>query len=253
MQKQLPEDQLETAGSDGADPATGSVWALIDPRALIREALIGMIEAAGSPPVIGAASVQDLMARVADVSRSVDLIMLHALGGPINQEQSRRDCGMLSRGMAGVPVVMLSDRVDLDDISHAIRAGARGYIATDCSCPDAMRALRHVQAGGIYLPEESLSRLLDTPPASESRAISGRIARNQKFTPRQLQVLTLIRQGKPNKIIAHELGMQESTVKVHVREIMKKLKVTNRTEAAFRAGQLLSAVDTCDATNRQAS
>jgi DNA-binding NarL/FixJ family response regulator len=246
---------LNIAGGDGADPTAQTVWALIDPRALIREALIGMIEAAGSPPVLGADSAQDLVARVVDASRSVDLIMLHAPGGLINDEQSRRDCVMLTKGLIEVPVVVLSDRIDLTDISHAIRAGARGYIVTSCSCPAVMRALRHVQAGGIYLPEEALSGFCHAASESGHNTISVSVPRNQKFTPRQLQVLTLIRHGKPNKIIAHELGMQESTVKVHVREIMKKLKVSNRTEAALRAGQLLADLgeeDVPDVSKRQA-
>jgi DNA-binding NarL/FixJ family response regulator len=58
------------------------------------------------------------------------------------------------------------------------------------------------------------------------------------FTPRQLEVLRLLRQGKPNKIIAYELDVEESTVKVHVRHIMRKLKATNRTHAVVLANQL---------------
>lgn len=58
---------------------------------------------------------------------------------------------------------------------------------------------------------------------------------NQVFTPRQIAVLHRLRQGKANKIIAYELAMSESTVKVHVRNIMKKMSATNRTEAAYRA------------------
>ena len=58
---------------------------------------------------------------------------------------------------------------------------------------------------------------------------------NQLFTPRQVAVLNQLRQGKANKIIAYELAMSESIVKVHVRNIMKKMSASNRTEAAYRA------------------
>ena len=58
------------------------------------------------------------------------------------------------------------------------------------------------------------------------------------FTPRQLEVLQFLQQGKSNKIIAHKLGMQECTVKTHIREIMTKLKATNRTHAVFLLHQL---------------
>jgi DNA-binding NarL/FixJ family response regulator len=61
----------------------------------------------------------------------------------------------------------------------------------------------------------------------------------QDLTPRQKEVLQLLRKGKSNKIIAYELNMQESTVKVHVRQIMKKLKAINRTHAVFLASQIM--------------
>ena len=61
------------------------------------------------------------------------------------------------------------------------------------------------------------------------------------FTARQAAVIGALRQGKQNKIIAYELNMRESTVKVHVRNIMKKLNATNRTEVAYLTNQLLAA------------
>jgi DNA-binding NarL/FixJ family response regulator len=61
------------------------------------------------------------------------------------------------------------------------------------------------------------------------------------FTARQTAVIAALRQGKQNKIIAYELNMRESTVKVHVRNIMKKLNATNRTEVAYLTNQLLAA------------
>jgi DNA-binding NarL/FixJ family response regulator len=59
------------------------------------------------------------------------------------------------------------------------------------------------------------------------------------FTARQAAVIDALRRGKANKIIAYELNMRESTVKVHVRNIMKKLNAKNRTEVAYRANELL--------------
>ncbi len=60
------------------------------------------------------------------------------------------------------------------------------------------------------------------------------------FTTRQAAVVEALKRGKANKIIAYELEMRESTVKVHVRNIMKKLKATNRTEVAYKANLLLN-------------
>ncbi len=206
----------------------------------MREALARMIGTTGGQPVIGAASAEDLLDRMTDSDRSINLVIFHVCQEPLHAEPFRRACGLLKARFGAVPVVILSDRVDLNEVSSAFRAGARGYIPTDSTCPAALWALRHVEAGNVYVPEEVVSSFLNSA-SHGSRTMTGPAAPTSRtFTPRQLQVLTLLREGKPNKIIAYELKMQESTVKVHVREIMKKLKVTNRTEAAFRAGQLLA-------------
>src|SRR5258708_17035350 len=79
-------------------------------------------------------------------------------------------------------------------------------------------ALRFVAGGGTYIPTSVLSDGVAVPkPTPEA------IADGHDFSPRQLQVLRLLREGKPNKIIAHELGMSEATVKAHLRVIMRRL------------------------------
>jgi DNA-binding NarL/FixJ family response regulator len=247
---------------DGQIAGAQVVWALVDPRPLIREALVRMIEGsesscviggitgAPSPSVIGAASAQDLVDQLAGSNLSIDVILLNVGDGSISQERFRHQLDLLRSRMDSVPVVVLSDRLDVNEVSSAVRAGVRGYIPTTWSSTAVIQALMHVQAGNIHVPAEALSHLCAVPRDGEMRANPESRRRNQRFTPRQLEVLHLLRQGKPNKIIAYELNMQESTVKVHVREIMKKLKVSNRTEAAFRAGQLLAEVDDFNARDR---
>jgi DNA-binding NarL/FixJ family response regulator len=65
----------------------------------------------------------------------------------------------------------------------------------------------------------------------------------EMFTSRQIQVAKAIWEGKPNKIIAYELNMCESTVKIHARDIMRKLKATNRTEAAYKVSNLFAEIE----------
>jgi DNA-binding NarL/FixJ family response regulator len=68
-----------------------------------------------------------------------------------------------------------------------------------------------------------------------------------RLTQREIAVLALMKHGKPNKIIAHELGMSASTVKVHVRHIMRKMGAANRTQAALNADKILAlAADRAD-------
>jgi DNA-binding NarL/FixJ family response regulator len=134
--------------------------------------------------------------------------------------------------------VVLSDRDDVDEASRALTHGARGYILTSVECEVAVAALRLIDAGGTFLPAEALR---STAAKVDDQAERGRQRRSDglDLTPRELSVIDLLREGKPNKLIAKQLDMQENTVKVHVRNILKKLNAANRTHAAFVANRLL--------------
>ena len=100
-----------------------------------------------------------------------------------------------------------------------------------------MGALQLVLAGGIYVPSQAIRGDL---PAGEEHlsdeplSHSG-LAGTENLTPRQREVLAHLRAGKSNKQIAHELGLTEGTVKVHVTAILRLLGVRNRTQAALTA------------------
>jgi DNA-binding NarL/FixJ family response regulator len=111
----------------------------------------------------------------------------------------------------------------------------RGYVPTSFSLDTAMQAMDLVRAGGTFVPASSLIAAHHAPEDAQA----GAQKTNGLFTTRQAAVIDALRRGKPNKIIAFELKMRESTVKVHVRNIMKKLKATNRTQVAYLATQLL--------------
>lgn len=142
---------------------------------------------------------------------------------------------MLSQVENPPPVVVLSDVEDTDRIVDALNRGACGYIPTNLSLAVAIEAMRLVRAGGKFVPASSLiaaHRVAESVESSQ-RPSAG------VFTARQIAVVEALRMGKANKLIAYELNMCESTVKVHVRNIMKKLKAKNRTQVAFMAGELL--------------
>src|SRR5262249_29770131 len=111
--------------------------------------------------------------------------------------------------------------------------GARGYLTTGQSWVEAKEAIQFVHSGGVAAPWKRFA-----VQGRSADGDSGCVADSRpgvRFTGRQLDVLTRLREGKANKTIAFELGMSESTVKVHVRQIMDKLHVTNRTQAALMA------------------
>jgi DNA-binding NarL/FixJ family response regulator len=148
-----------------------------------------------------------------------------------------QDTMALEKSGVSLPVVVMSDMDALPKVLVALKAGVRGYIPTSTPLPIAMEAMRLVSAGGTYIPAECVL-------AASTTAIwqpTSHISNQNPFTTRQLQVVEALRRGKANKLIAYELNMCESTVKVHVRQIMKKLNARNRTEAAFKASQLLQA------------
>lgn len=155
-------------------------------------------------------------------------------------EEVRETFEHVSRRLPGVPVVVISDRNDHADIVASLHAGARGFITTDLDPEIMFGALRFILGGGVFFPPDALLRApspgAEAPvdPAGVSPAGAG----DESLTGRQADVLNLLRQGHSNKRIAIRLGMRESTVKAHVRQIMRKLGASNRTQAALSSMQL---------------
>jgi len=127
-----------------------------------------------------------------------------------------------------VPVAMVSDHEDRGEVMAAFRAGVRGFVPSTLEPELALQALTFVLGGGTFFPPQVLDR--PSRDVSQGARQGGAV---HTLTPRQLDVLALLREGKSNKLIARELAMCESTVKVHVRQIMRKLGAANRTQAAL--------------------
>jgi DNA-binding NarL/FixJ family response regulator len=131
-----------------------------------------------------------------------------------------------------VSAIILADIENLDDILKAIENGARGYVPTSVSLQVAAKAIHLVAAGGIFIPPSVLFQSAQNAKDGQ-QTIKQQAQDDNVFTSRQISVIEALRRGKANKIIAYELNMCESTVKVHVRNIMKKLRARNRTEVAY--------------------
>jgi DNA-binding NarL/FixJ family response regulator len=128
------------------------------------------------------------------------------------------------------PVIILSDITNPNLLTEIFESGARGVIPTaDTTLEQMIEIIGLVKVGGIFVPLSSLSLRI------KGRAVAERAVSNNQFTRSELAILDRLKLGKANKIIAHELGVSESTVKVHIGRIMRKLKVTNRTQIVSRA------------------
>jgi DNA-binding NarL/FixJ family response regulator len=110
-----------------------------------------------------------------------------------------------------------------EHIQRVIGAGAKGYLALTASEPELRMAIETVRDGSVWAPRKVLSRLLD-----REQGPAGGNEQRPRFTARELEVLTLLREGHPNREIAHTLGIDEATVKAHLGRLMRKVGVSNR-------------------------
>ena len=161
------------------------------------------------------------------------IFVLFSVGGmSLKSKQVHDWVGAIRTELPDVPCIVLSDRTDPEEAVTAARMGLSAFIATSIDPQVALQAFALVINGGTYFPRDALLQAWEphhraSPDSAESSSL----------TPRQSQVLQSLRMGSPNKLIARDLSMRESTVKVHVREILRKLGARNRTEAALFAGR----------------
>jgi DNA-binding NarL/FixJ family response regulator len=141
-----------------------------------------------------------------------------------------------------VPVVVLSASEDRNEVMRAIDLGAMGFIPKSQPSRVMVGALKLVLAGGVYLPAEIMSQPASAPGVAQSEApynaASPPTPAELGLTPRQTEVLSLLVQGKPNKVICRDLNLAEGTVKIHVAAILKALGVMNRTQAVVAVSRL---------------
>jgi DNA-binding NarL/FixJ family response regulator len=126
-------------------------------------------------------------------------------------------------------VIVLTSFVDEDKMLPAVRAGAVGYLLKDVAPQELVSAIRTVHGGGTLLHPTVVEELV--------REVSrdGGATTPNPLTAREREVLSLIARGRANKAIAFELGVAEKTVKTHVSNILGKLGLTDRTQAALYA------------------
>ena len=132
------------------------------------------------------------------------------------------------RLMPQAPLVIISDREDPQEIRAAFEEGAVGFMPTSIEPAVAFQALSFIRSGGSFFPPSALSTSL-------REITSNGAARVSDLTAKQEEVVGRLYKGLSNKAIARQLDMSEATVKVHVRQIMRKFGVANRTQLAVAA------------------
>jgi DNA-binding NarL/FixJ family response regulator len=225
------------------EEANKTRFALVDSRALTRISISHLLTTLSDDFVIlPYTDIDEFMAGYLEHSCNVEMIIFNLGSARVSENHISSGILRLKLEHPNLPLVFLSDHEECGDILDAIRMGARGYISSVFNPYIVLQSLRLVMAGGAFIPHNALLEITEKTVmfGEEELPNDAEIAPLilQTLTPRELEVFELVRQGKSNKIIAYELGMQESTVKVHMRKIMTKLKARNRTHAAFLGSQI---------------
>jgi DNA-binding NarL/FixJ family response regulator len=210
---------------------------IADDHPLYRDALRAILpRACSATELLDAACQQDVMARVTS-DADFDLIMLDLnLPGATGLS-----CLRYLRGAAPLtPVIVVSGIDDPETMSEVVLAGAAGYVPKSAPSDVLIGAIRLIIAGGTYLPAAAATTLRRSRPPALAPAAP---ATGETLTSRQMRVLQLLAQGLSNKQIARELEISEITVKAHVSLILRKLGVSNRTQAAIEARKLVTEAD----------
>jgi len=134
--------------------------------------------------------------------------------------------GAIKRELPDIEVIALTSVLDDSSVIGAVRAGAIGYLLKDTEADDLCRAIKAAAAGQVQLSPKAAARLMREVRAPDSP---------ETLTEREIDVLRLLAQGQANKQIAGNLHIGEKTVKTHVSNILAKLSVPSRTQAALYA------------------
>lgn len=245
---------------------------LIDPQKLRQAGFVRLLEnwaEANALDVVAISSAEELA-----LGPHCAMVVLSVGGVSVLDRDPQLWIRSIRTVMQDVPLVILSDRETCAEIRAAFREGAKGFIATNLDPSLALEALTFLRHGGSFFPSSVLledagtaeqdvpapppERLAPAPLVAAERtqvrmrvgAVTAQRAEarpapdpaaapqiTDRLTPRQSEVLERLREGKPNKVIARDLNMTEATVKVHVRQIMRKFGAANRTQAALCAMQ----------------
>jgi len=202
---------------------------VVDHHALVREALIHMLQEASSlQPVGQAANSATAIALARKLQPDVALVDLGLpeMDGTEVAEQIRRVS-------PATRVIILSENESEESLVRALRAGVRGYVLKSLPFTGLIHAIERVLAGEVALPRDLTTRVVLRLASRDQQRASGRIA--QVLTDREIEILRCLTAGETNRQIATRLVISEHTVRAHMRSLMQKLGVVNRAQAAALA------------------
>ncbi len=210
---------------------------LVDDHPVFRQGLRRVLEGEGDIEVI--AEVDDGQEALLQAKQLIPDVMLLDINLPgMNGLQVAR---ALKNTLLEISIIMLTAYHDDQQVFHAIRAGASAYFPKDVSPRRLIEAVRLVHQGNYVVEDRVLSKpqvgqwLLEQFKQAEAGVDGDLGSLMVPLSPREMEILQQIAQGKSNKEIAYELGISRQTVKNHMTNILRKLAVNDRTQAAIYA------------------
>jgi DNA-binding NarL/FixJ family response regulator len=205
---------------------------IVEDHPLFREALEGAVCLANPDAEILQATSIDEAVEVLSSIHPMDLVLLDLLmPGTTGLSGVMR----IRKAFPKIPVVIVSGYEDLQIIQDVLALGVSGYIPKSTSRRELADAIGEVLRGAIYLPPRFRDAAITRRPRIDNRELLKRL---HDLTPQQLRVLDMLRKGLQNKQIAYELKICETTVKVHVSDILRKLSVYSRTNAIIEIAKI---------------
>ena len=207
-------------------------FVIADDHALVREGVVNTLK--GFISDLSTIEVEDgkSLIKVLEQSQSVDLILFDLSMPDTNAYEVIR---CIADNWPDIPLIVLSAESDAVVIHKTIHLGASGFIPKSVASDEMISAIRTVLKGGVYLPRS-------LPKQAVSNVFSGKERKQNvnkmSLTRRQKEVITLLAEGKTNRLIGEQLGLSERTIKVHITKIYKMLDVSNRTEALNKLRKL---------------
>jgi len=199
---------------------------IVDDHPFLRDGLAALLMQIGpDTTVLQARDASEGIALV-DSHLDLDVIILDLAMPGMAGLQALSEFG---RKRPDLPVIVLSSSEDPRDVRRALASGALGYVPKSASQHVLLSAIRLVLNGDLYVPPLILHEKFNTTMRMTTNA-EGESSR--LLTARQIEILKLLSEGKPNKTIATALALSEKTVKAHITAIFKALNVVNRTQAA---------------------
>src|SRR5665213_3989368 len=224
-------------GWNGGGNIEGSMakLAILDPSGLFRAALLSLLRNLGFDDLTEAADLEELERRVSgDPKPDVLLINLTRGDDAVDRVMDR-----VRTMLPDAKVVFLARSLDLDLLAAVFAAGASGYLLENTSGDALGKSLTLVNAGGAVFPRELASFIPHLAARRMAPPSLAAMPRDTRLSGREIEILECLTRGQSNKAIAHALDIAEATVKVHVKRILRKIDVTNRTQAALWAASPL--------------